>query len=183
MNAQERKNALLAAGQRLAQQQTWAELRLETVAEAAALPAESMLELFGSLEGFLVALQQKFMTELQELVITAAEQRKGSQRLSDAGIAYLDYCLNQHPLRAWLLSARSDTAIVAAGLRKQNQSYISILSIEFKALNWPRPPAAARLFLSALQAIGREEHAVKRPLPELRAALWDFLETHRKPPI
>ena len=179
MTQDDARYRLLAAGERLAAQRQLPELTAAGLASEAGLPPQAVEQLFGDLDGYLVALQLQFMTQLRDVVLQAATAHAHSaERLREGGIAYLDRCLQQHSLRRWFLQARRQTAVVAEGLRRQDQPYLLMLALEFKGLNWPHPQAAARLFLAQLQAVGHEEHAVNRALPDLRAALWDFLDTY-----
>lgn len=179
MSAEATKASLLAAGERLAARLPLADLTAAALAAEAGLDESAVLAPFGGLEPYLVELQQTFMTELRDAVLRAAMSETGNrQRLRAGGVAYLDHCLQKRALRSWFLQARRQTAAVAAGLHKQDQAYHLLLGIEFRNLGWPHPHAAGRLFLSQLQDLSQEEHAVSRPLPDLRAALWDFLDTY-----
>lgn len=182
MNPADPRTLLLAAGEKLADRLELSRLSAETLAATAGLAPASLGTAFGDLDGYLVALQQQFMTRLRDAVLKAATaQTRSSARLREGGIAYLDCCLLHHGQRGWFLRARRQSTQVAGGLRKQDQAYLLMLALEFKSMHWPHPQAAARLFLGQLQSIGHEEHAVRRALPELRAALWDFLDTYAAP--
>lgn len=178
MNA-DPKQALLAAGAALAPTLALEQLDEATLAAAAGLPASALRDHFGDLDTYLVALQQRFMTGLRDVVVAhAGAQPDPAARLREGGIAYLDECLRQHALRSWFIEGRRGTVALAEGLHKQNQPYLLILAGELRTLGWPHPQAGARLFLSALLEVGRDEHGHARPLPALRAALWEVLETY-----
>lgn len=174
------KTALLTAGERLAPRLSLGQLSPEALEAEAGMPAGTLAAEFGDLDGYLVALQGKFMTELRDRVVAAAITQTGPDRLIQGGIAFLERCLEVRPLRSWLLKARRETEAVAQGLQKQDQGYIMILGLELRGLGFNNPPVAAKEFLAMLQQAGKEEHLAGQPLPALRERLWDYLRNPAK---
>lgn len=172
-------DALLEAGLRLSERLALAQLDAATVAAEAGLTPDDFSRTYAGQEQFLDALQHRFMDGLRAAVIAATQGLPpGYERAKRGALAYLDGCLARRGLRAWLLTARLHSPALAESLHKQNQGYLLILPLEFTALQWPHPQAGGRLFLAALQEIGRIEHGPGRPQSELRNALWQFLRTY-----
>jgi len=172
-------DALIQAGLRLSEHLPLGALDPGSVAAEAGLTPEDFNRAYAGQEQFLDALQRRFMDGLRAAVIAATEGLPpGYERAKRGALAYLDGCLARRGLRAWLLAARLNYPALAESLHKQNQGYLLILPLEFTALRWPHPQAGGRLFLAALQEIGRIEHGPGRPNSELRNALWQFLRTY-----
>ena len=181
MNLSEQRIALIAAGQRLAARLELAQVSPEAISREAGLEPNSLTALFVDMENYLIALQQEFMDNLRLQVVQAtAEHPLGGARLRLGAIAYLDGCLAQRSVRGWFIEARRQTRAVAQGLANQNQAYLLVISTEFRALRWPHPLAASRLFLTAVLEIARLEHGGGQPQAPARAALWDFLLSYEK---
>lgn len=179
MNPATKREALMDAGLRLANHLPFADLGARRIADQAGLTETDFAAEFADLEAYLVALQQLFMEDLKAAVIAATlNHPAGFERAQLGATAYLDGCLARHGLRGWLLQARSQRGGLMTALRRQNQGYLTLLPLEFSALDWPYPKAGARLFLAALWEIARLEHGSARANPDLRGALWQYLRTY-----
>jgi hypothetical protein len=170
------RTALLEAGRRLAMRHTLAELDPLLLCSEAKVGLDAFEREFASLGEFVAALQQDFMERLREKILAVTSgSAAGLMRLKLATESYLQGCLAERPLRAWLLDARLQ-ADVLEGLRRQNQVYWMILGSEFKSLRWPHPRAAGRIYLAMANEAAQAEHRVGHPLASVRDTLWEFLE-------
>lgn len=166
---------LLRVGMDLADQVEYNKMSLALVAKTAKVPLARLKARFVDLTHYLIAVQQQFMDELRDEVITAtALHPPGLERVRSATLVYLDHCLKHRGLRGWLMQARKEELLLADGLRRQNHSFALIISTEFHALHWPHPLAAARLYLAAIQEAARLEHNKAGPVPHIREAIWDI---------
>lgn len=177
MSTPEPRAALLEAGRRLAIHEP--EPAVPALEREAGLADGTLVSVFGSLEQYLVDLQQDFMNALRSEVIAATtEKPAGFVRIKSGAEAYLDGCLSRRGLRHWFIVERQRNGLVAGSLRRQNGTYRLILPGEFVAMQWPHPKAGARLFLALLMEAARSEHDLGRADPDLRAGIWHFLRTY-----
>lgn len=167
---------LLAAGPHLAQHYTLGELTEARICADAAIEPEDFRAAFGTVLGYVAALQQQFMDGLRDRIVRISDGTPpGLLRIKLATETYLGACLEQQPLRGWLIEARAQP-LVADGLRRQNQVYWLIMGTELGAQGWPHPQGAARLFLAMINEASVAEHRAGEPLLEIRTALWDYLD-------
>src|SRR3546814_16607665 len=74
-----------------------------------------------------------------------------------------------------LVAAREQPR-VRRGLQQQNHSFTLVLGAELKGLGRHFPDAAARLYIAMLNEVANSEQRAQQRLPELREALWHFLD-------
>ncbi|MFC4250624.1 TetR/AcrR family transcriptional regulator [Sinimarinibacterium flocculans] len=169
------RTALIAAAAPLARERRLATLTTDEICQRAGVDAGVFTSIFGDLTGYLVAVQQVFMDRLRDrIVAVTAGVPPGMRRIQLATESYLSGCLDERPLRGWLLEARMRPPVLT-GLRRQNRTYYMILGAELERLGWPDGAAAARLYLAMINAASIVEHR-SGVQPALRAALWHFLE-------
>jgi TetR/AcrR family transcriptional repressor of nem operon len=160
---------------KIADEAPYTDTSLQQIAKAAKVPLARLRTEFVDFTNLLIAVQQFFLNELRDDVISITVGRPpGLERVRSATKVYLDHCLKRRGLRGWLLQARREQHELAEGLRRQNHSFALVISTEFQALGWPHPLAAARLYLAAIQEAARLEHIQAGPLPYIREAIWDI---------
>lgn len=173
MNAQRR--ALISAGPQLAAGLPLGELNVQRLCAQASVEESAFQTHFASLTDYLVALQQDFMDRLRAKIVgVTTGVPAGIRRTELAAETYLSACLAERALRAWLIEARARPDVLA-GLRRQNHIYWILIGIEFEALGWPYPRAAARLYLTMLNEAAALENRVGQPSPPLRLTIRNFL--------
>ena len=166
---------LFKAVMQMAETTDYADASLERIARAAKVPVGRLRTQFIDFIHLLIAVQQFFLDELRDEVISVTSQYPpGLDRVRSATLVYLDNCMRHRGLRGWLLQARRDEPLLAEGLRRQNHSFALVISTEFHALSWPYPLAAARLYLAAIQEAARLEQIKGEPLAYIREAIWDI---------
>ena len=169
------RERLLVAGLQLAHAGTLSALRVDEVVGAAGVAKGTFYVHFATREDFLVALHHRFHDRLAERIDHAvAGQPLGMPRLLRGSLAYLDGCCEQHGIKAMLLGARAEPAIQQA-VSAQNARFAGLAADEFKAVAWPAPQHAARLWVGMVAEAAIAEAEAGRKLPPLRQALRHFL--------
>ncbi len=169
------RSGLLEAGSRLAQTMPLREFDPARLCAEAGLEADAFDAVFGDLQTYLVALQQRFIERARARIAVATAGIPGGQlRVQRALETYLDECLEQRALRRWLTEAglRADTH---GPLRRQNEAHRLMFSVELGALGWPQPSGGARLLLTMVAEAAVIEHRIGKPAADIRTALADFL--------
>ncbi|MDP9139313.1 MAG: hypothetical protein M3O62_00790 [Pseudomonadota bacterium] len=173
MSAQ--RQALIQAGGRLAAHVTLGELTPERLCAESGLAPTAFSANFTSLTEYLVTLQQDFMDRLRaKIVAVTTGVPAGIRRTELAAETYLGACLSERALRAWLIEARAQPDVLA-GLRQQNHIYWILIGIEFEALGWPHPRAAARLYLTMLNEASVIENRLGKRSNAVRLTVRNFL--------
>lgn len=173
MNPQRR--ALIDAGSQLAAELPLEALSVQRLCSQAGAEESDFEVHFSSLTGYLVALQQDFMDRLRAKIVgVTTGVPAGIRRTELAAETYLSACLAERALRAWLIEARARPDVLA-GLRRQNHIYWVLIGIEFEALGWPYPRAAARLYLTMLNEASVLENRAGQASPPLRLTIRNFL--------
>lgn len=174
--AEQQRKALIRAGRSLALRYTFYDIDPVRICSEAHLPPESFEQHFQDMTEYLLALQQNFLDEMRDKIFKGTTGMKaGINRIKLASEIYLEGCLAGRALRAWLQEARAHPDI-AEGLRRQSRPYRMVVASELKTLGWPHPEAAANIFVAMTNETVLAEHRIGQALPELREALWDFLE-------
>lgn len=175
----EERQRLVAAAGALAAAGAPVTVTVGKICKAARCTPAAFARHFKTRTRYLLAVQQAFMDAVRDAIVESMGQEpEGYDRVRQASETYLDACLKDQPLRLWLLTARKGEPALADALRRQNDVYQLMLAGEFKKLGWAHPASAARLFLAMLMETGLMETLSGRPLPELRATLWDFLRAY-----
>lgn len=173
MNA-ERRN-LINACTRLDAGLALADITPERLCAAAGLGPDTFGAQFADMTDYFVAVQQDFMDRLRgKLVAITSGVPAGIRRTELAAETFLSSCLDERVLRRWLIEARARPDVLA-GLRKQNRIYWILIGIEFEALGWEYPQAAARIYLTMLNEASITENRLGQPSPALRRTLRNFL--------
>ncbi|HEY1077480.1 MAG TPA: hypothetical protein VGE51_12380 [Fontimonas sp.] len=169
------RQALIDAGSRLAAQMPLAALEIDRLCAQAAVEGAVFAAHFAGLTDYLVALQQDFMDRLRgKIVAVTTGVPAGIRRTELAAETYLSACLDERALRGWLIEARARPDVLA-GLRRQNHIYWILIGIEFEALGWPYPRAAARLYLTMLNEASVIEHRAGQASAPVRLTIRNFL--------
>ncbi len=169
------RERLLDAGLLLADKAALSALRVDAVVEAAAVAKGTFYVHFATREDYLAALHGRFHDRLAgRIELAVAGQAPGMERLLRGSLAYLDGCCEQQGIKAMLLGARAEPLIRQA-VSAQNARFAALATEEFKAVDWPAPPHAARLWVGMVAEAAIAESEAGRKLPPLRQALRRFL--------
>ncbi|HUP91281.1 MAG TPA: hypothetical protein VM074_03465 [Solimonas sp.] len=170
------RDALIAAGHKLARRLPLAEADADLVCEKARLPRAAFDELFPDFTAFLVALQQQFMDGLRDRIVGVTNGvAPGLMRVKLATEVYLEACIAHLPLRGWLLEARRKHEL-SDSLQRQNQVYGLLISSDLQAAGWPDPQAAARIYVAMANEAALMEHRAGHAVAVVREALSHFLD-------
>lgn len=169
------REKLLAAGQRVAQRQAFAALRVDDVVREAGVAKGTFFLHFADRAAFLVALHAHFHEAVSAAVDEATAARApGLARLLAGSLRYLEVCRRDHPVKALLLGARSEPAIQSA-VTRQNERFARVAERDFTAARWPDAKSAARLWIGMVAEAAIAEAESDRALPGVRRALARFL--------
>jgi transcriptional regulator with XRE-family HTH domain len=124
---------------------------------------------------FLAGLHQRFHDRLLDGILTAAgNMRPGRQRIIAGTFAYLDGCRRESGVRSLLAGARAEPAVRAA-IQERNDQISELIAPDFAEMGWSEPTSAARIWVSMAAEVALAESARAASLPDLRAALIEFL--------
>ncbi|AXQ31365.1 hypothetical protein D0B54_22945 [Solimonas sp. K1W22B-7] len=167
---------LLTAGLALAAQYTLDELAPETIADTTGLSHEQFAAQFGSVDGYLLEMNQQFLDHiLDRLVREAGTHSPGLPRMCRATQLQLDICLEHRALRNLLSEARRRMPLVAEAFHRRNHTTGIMIGIELKSLGCPHAAAIGRIYCLMVLETAQIECETGAPNPALRRALADFL--------
>ena len=165
---------LLDAGAILAGEGGLASMTVDAVVNRAGTGKGTFYRHFPDQSSFLAALHETFLSGLRAVVTDAASQRPpGPQRLQEILMAYLDGCLGQRGLKAFLAEARV-VPNIEDRVELAQREFADLLAADLKAMAVRHPGAVARLTVAmayetaiAEQASGRRERTLRNVLIEL----------------
>jgi TetR/AcrR family transcriptional repressor of nem operon len=166
--------ALVGAGLRLAESRGLAGLSADRVVSEAGVAKGTFFHHFGDRAAYLVELHRSFHDRIAEEVRAgAADLPRGRDRLLAATMTYLDACLRQRGVRALLLEARSEPAVLAEIVRRDEVSSAFLVN-DFRAMGRSHPRQSARLWVGATREAAVVELDARGRVPEVREALAAF---------
>lgn len=169
------REALLTAGVSVAEQQGLAGLSVNRVVARAGLAKGTFYVHFHDRAAFVDALHERFHGRVIEAVAAAtADVPPGAERIARGVEAYLDVCLADRAVKALLLEARSDPALIAS-MAARHDRFAATSVPSFKAMGWPDANAAAQLLAAMTAEIAIRELDAGRRLPGARRTLRRFV--------
>src|SRR5690348_11111891 len=137
------RDALLEAGLRLAEKQPLAEVSINAIVAETGKGKGTFYVHFPDRAAYLVALHRFFHDRLKAAVTAASSGMvPGLERLQRGLEAYLDGCLQERGVKALLLEARSEPAILSE-VQRRNAEFTEIAREDFKAIGWAEPEISA----------------------------------------
>ena len=131
-----------------------------------------------SVEGYaeiLAGLHRRFHDRLLDGILTVAGNlRPGRQRIIAGTFAYLDACRRESGVRSLLAGARAESA-VRAEIQERNNQMSELIAPDFAEMGRSGPAFAARIWVAMAAEVALAESALAARLPDLRAALIEFL--------
>jgi TetR/AcrR family transcriptional repressor of nem operon len=150
---------LLEAGAMLADDGGLASMTVDAVVNQAGTGKGTFYRHFPDQSSFLAALHERFLAGLRATVTDAASRlAPGSERLQRVLCAYLDGCLGQRGLKAFLTEARvvpNIEARVDLALRE----FADLLAADLKSMSISHPGAVARLTVAMAYEVAMAEQA------------------------
>jgi TetR/AcrR family transcriptional regulator, transcriptional repressor for nem operon len=173
------REQLIRAGLRLAERTGLAGMSVNLIVAEAGVAKGTFFHHFKDRAEYVLVLHQAFHDDVFDgIVRVIGGMPPGKGRLLAAANAYLDDCLRHRGVRAMLLEARSDPAIIKEiGIR--NQQVAECISADFAALGWEDPAAGAAMWCGAVVEAAILELAAGECQPGTRAALARFLPVPR----
>jgi AcrR family transcriptional regulator len=173
------RQELIDAGIRLCERATLADLNVAMITAEAGTAEGTFFRYFPDRGAFLVALHQTvYDRTLDSIIAEAGALTPGRARLLQGSNAYLDEFLRQRSVRALLLEARVES-MVALAVPERNEQLSELIHPDLAAMGWSHPRAAARLWIGLVVEAAMVELRAGRRLPDVRAALAQFLQPHR----
>ncbi|MFG1711125.1 TetR/AcrR family transcriptional regulator [Nonomuraea sp. M3C6] len=171
-----KRATLINAGLTLAEEGGLGRLSVDKIVVAAGVAKGSFFHHFGNRAGFLTELHRRFHDRLAERIDQAiAELPPGRERLHAGIRAYLDGCRADRAVRALLVEARAESDVLAEVARRNDQ-FTHLVAPDFAAMDRRYPEAAAGLLVTMAAEVAVAESAADAALPELRAALLDYVD-------
>lgn len=169
------REQLIAAGLSLAERMGLADISVNQIVAEAGVAKETFFQHFRDRSEFLVVLHNEFHDRaFAEIERTVAGMPYGRGRLLAAANAYLDECLRHRGIRALLLEARADHAILAA-IGARNRLVVKLIGADFTAMGRAQPETSAALWNAAVVEAALLELEAGGYRAEVRAALAQFL--------
>jgi TetR/AcrR family transcriptional regulator, transcriptional repressor for nem operon len=174
--AAQTREHLINTGLRLAERTGLAGLSVNILVEEAGVSKGSFFHHFKDRASYLLALHGRFHDRLQSEILKAIDQLPpGVDRLLVASDTYLDACLRDRGVRALLLEARAE-APIADAVRARNAQMAELCAADFRAIGWPHPLDAARLWVGLVAEGALVELDAGRRRKNTRTALRCFLQ-------
>ncbi|MER6808152.1 TetR/AcrR family transcriptional regulator [Spirillospora sp. NPDC000708] len=169
------REQLITAGLSLAERTGLAGMSVNLIVAEAGVAKGTFFHHFGDRSQFLLALHTEFHDRaFAEIDKTIAGMAPGRDRLLTAANAYLDECLRHRGVRALLLEARVDPAIIEA-IASRNSKVVQLTSPDFAAMGRAHPEPSAAMWNSAVVEAAILELNQGGHQPDIRAALAQFL--------
>ncbi len=126
---------------------------------------------FPDQDSFLVSLHQRFLATLRTAVEAASDGgTPGPARIRRVLLGYLDACLGQRALKAFITEARVVPAVQNAVDRAQ-RDFAGALAEDLKAMGAPHPAPRGRLIVAMAHEVALAEQAAGRRQAALRESL------------
>lgn len=163
--------ALIGAGFTLAESKGLGAMTVDDIVAEAGVAKGTFYTHFPNRGLYLATLHRVFHDDLATAVRAAIEGHEaGAGRLWRGTEAYLDGCLGKSALKALLLEARGEP-LVSQAVADRNLRFAEVVAVEFRAMRWPHPLAAARLYVAmsaeaalAELELGRRDRATRQAL-------------------
>ena len=169
------RDQLIAAGLSLAERTGLAGMSVNQIVAEAGVAKGTFFHHFRDRSEFLVVLHNEFHDRVfAEIEQAVAGMPPGRDRLIAAAYAYLDECLRHRGIRALLLEARADHAILAA-IAARNRLVVQLTGGDFTAMGREYPEASAALWNAAVVEAALAELEAGGYQAKVRAALAQFL--------
>jgi TetR/AcrR family transcriptional regulator, transcriptional repressor for nem operon len=142
------RDALLAAGEVVAEQQGLAGLNVTAVAEHAGVAKSTFYIYFADREEFIDALHQRFYARVSEAVAEAVQGMAPGRDLLLAAIdAYLDVCLENRAVKALVFETRAQGQLTTT-MQQREEMFAKLAQPSLQAIGMTPAPISARLIVA-----------------------------------
>jgi AcrR family transcriptional regulator len=165
------REALLDAGELVADRRGLAGLSVTAVVERAGVAKGTFYVYFADREAFVDALHQRFYARVSEEVAAAVEGLEPGERLLLTAIdAYLDVCLANHAVKALVLDSRAQGSLTTT-MREREEMFALLAEPSLRAMGVAPAPVAARLFVAITSEAALIELEAGRRVPGARRTI------------
>jgi len=170
------RDALLQAGETLAERDGLAGLNAAAVAAQAGVAKGTFYLYFEDREAFIDALHQRFYAQLGEAVsLAVAEFPPGRELLLAAVEAYLDVCLRKRAVKALVLETRTQGTLTTA-MEQREALFARLAEPSMRALELTPAWISARLLLALTSEAALIELEAGRRVAGARRSIRRLLE-------
>ncbi|MBL8994922.1 MAG: TetR/AcrR family transcriptional regulator [Spirochaetia bacterium] len=171
------KAGLIREGVALIEKRGLASFRIDDVVEKADLAKGTFYLHFKNKSAFMIEIHRDFHDRLEAKILDSIEGlTPGRERILRGIATYLDGCLVEKGVKAFLLEARSEPAL-RKEVNLRNERFSKLMTPDFKAMDFPDSQAAAQLFTALVAEAAFLELQNNGEMSGLRRTLECFLPT------
>jgi TetR/AcrR family transcriptional regulator, transcriptional repressor for nem operon len=165
------REALLDAGERIADRDGLSGLTIASVVASAGVAKGTFYVYFPDREKFIDALHLRFYDRVSNAVTNAvAGLEPGPELLLASAYAYLDVCLANRAVKALVFETRAQASLTTTMYQRQ-QMFAELAEPSIRAIGLTPSKVVARLFVSLTQEAAMIELEAGRRVPGARAVL------------
>jgi AcrR family transcriptional regulator len=169
------REALLGAGELVAERDGLAGLSVAAVAERAGVAKGTFYLYFEDRESFLDALHQRFYAQVSEAVARAvAGLPAGRELLLAAAEAYLDVCLRNRAVKALVFETRAQSALTTT-MEDREALFARLAEPSMRAIGMTPAHVSARLIVALISEAALIEMEAGRKVPGARRSIGKLL--------
>lgn len=170
------RETLISTALRLFETKGLQAVKIDDVVDAAGVAKGTFYVHFPERAAFLIHIHREFHDRLKKHIVDGTlHLPHGKERLQSGLVIYLDACLREKGVKAFLFEARVEPALVDEVIRR-NADFTKVVTLDLEAMNWENSQSAARLVVSMGAEAALAELQAGKKLPSIRRALFDFLE-------
>jgi TetR/AcrR family transcriptional repressor of nem operon len=169
------REALLRAGETVAERDGLAGLSVAAVVDRAGVAKGTFYLYFDDREAFIDALHQRFYSQVSEAVARAvAGLPAGRELLLAAGEAYLDVCLRNHAVKALVFETRAQSALTTT-MREREALFARLAEPSMRAIGMTSAHISARLVVALISEAALIEMEAGRRVAGARRSIGRLL--------
>ncbi len=173
--AQRTREALLDAGDQLAESEGFAGMTVSRITAAAGVAKGTFYLHFEDRDAYVRALHARFYDRVQAAIEEARQAAQPDEDVAWTSLeTYLDACLRNRAIRILLLEARN-SGVLAQAVDERRRAFVDDAEPALAALGFIHPRASAWLLLAMVSEIALQEMDAGQRDPQARAALRAFL--------
>lgn len=179
--AQRTREALLDAGEALAETDGFAGMTISRITAAAGVAKGTFYLHFDDRDAYVRALHERYYQRIAAAIAEARDAAGPGLQAAFASIeTYLDACLRNRAVRVLLLEARN-SGVLAAAVEERRRAFVADAEPVLAQLGFVHPEASARLLLAMVSELSLGEMETGRADTEAREALRAYLAGAARP--
>jgi TetR/AcrR family transcriptional repressor of nem operon len=169
------RDALLDAGELVAEDRGLSGLSVSAVVEGAGVAKGTFYVYFADREAFVDALHQRFYARVGEAVsVAVADLKPGRDLLLTAIDAYLDACLANRAVKALVFDSRAQGSLTTT-MQEREEMFARLAEPSLRAMRVKSAPIAARLFVAMTSEAALVELEAGRRVAGARRTIRDLV--------